>query len=388
MTIKKYAVILLGKLLFRLLRLLLSGGTYLPGKTALRLCPDILSFAAQNVRTILVTGTNGKTTTVHMIAHMLQAEKTPCFASFSGGNEKSSICTEYILNYDLIRRKPKTALAVIECDEKYVPLVVPDVSPRVIIVTNIFKDQTDRLGSEEDVFRLFCDAMLPADAVFCLSEDEPYGQRLMDALSVKTIIRYSGSVGAARIDGQRVSLRIRLPGNYNYKNAAAACAALYALRQLTDRAVAALETVPIPFGRMEPITVDGVDVTLNLAKNVRGAEETLRFLASCGGAQKIVLGFNAQIEDGQDVSWIWEVPWKQYTAELRDVFVYGECAAFTEGVLHENGISASQIDDAGELLTQIQKSAAPVFLMMNYTCMMAFRKTLAAKGYVKDFWNR
>ena len=387
MKIKRFAAILFGKWLFCLLRLLRRGGTYLPGKAALWLCPDILSYISQNVETILVTGTNGKTTTVNMIAQMLKAECIPYIATVSGGNIKSSITTEYIRNYDLFRQKPKTALAVIECDEKYVPVVLPEVLPRAVVVTNILKDQTDRLGTEEDVFRLFCKAMLDSDAVFCLDETEAYGKRLIAALAGKNIVPYSVSGKVGQVCGKQIDLPVHLQGEYNYKNAMAACAALYAQQRLTENAIKTLKTVSLPFGRMERADIAGVSAILNLSKNESGVYGALRAIASEGKAYTVVLGFNAQVEDGRDTSWIGEINWKQYSDILSDVLVSGECSVVTRRALSKNGLPSRNISGYSELLKKIQSSEKPVFLMMNYTFMMKFRGLLAKKGYVKDFWK-
>ena len=376
-----------GKGFFRLLRCLHRGGTSRPGKLALLICPDILNVVSEGINTILITGTNGKTTTARMIMHMLRESGIPCFGTFAGGNEKSSICTEYILNYDIGHSKPRESVAVIECDEKYIPKVVHEISPNVVVITNITRDQIDRLGTEDDVFGIMRSAMIPLNAVFCLNEDDKYTWGFEKAFTGKTIVRYSGEAGIIRIDGERRPVSLNIPGEFNISNAAAACAALHAEGYLNDRTAASLETFKAPFGRMERINIDGVRVTLNLVKNVRGLEAILQYIESLSTGFMIVLGFNARCEDGRDTSWIEEMNWERYSDVLKNVIVYGENASFTKQVLMDSGMEARHIYEAGQLLSLLRKSDVPVFLMMNYTCMMDFRRFLSAKGYVKEFWN-
>lgn len=385
--IRVNTAVLSGKIFFRILRCLHRGGTSRPGKFALFICPDILTVVSREINTIMVTGTNGKTTTARMIMHMLKESGIPCFGTFAGGNEKSSICTEYILNYDIRHSKPRESVAVIECDEKYIPKVVHEISPKVVVITNITKDQIDRLGTEDDVFGIMCSAMIPLNAVLCLNEDDKYTGGFEKAFTGKPIVRYSGKAETIRIDGESKHVSLNIPGEFNISNAAAACAALSAEGILNDRNLASLKTFTAPFGRMEKIDIDGVPVILNLVKNLCGLEEMLQYIEALSTDCRIVLGFNARREDGRDTSWIEEMNWGRYSDILKNVIVYGENASFTKQVLVDSGMEATHISEAGQLLSLLRESDVPVFLMMNYTCMMDFRRLLSAKGYVKDFWS-
>ena len=229
--------------------------------------------------------------------------------------------------------------------------------------------------------------MIHLESVFCFNEDDRYTCRFGKVFAGKSIVMYSGEAGIVKINGQSRPVSFHIPGAYNISNAAAACAALYAGGYLTDRAVSSLNTFTAPFGRMERIDIDGVPVTLNLVKNVCGLEEMLQYMETLSTDHRIVLGFNARREDGRDTSWIGEMNWDRYADVLKDVFVYGENASFTKQVLADHGMDAAHVSEAGQLLSLLQKSNVPVFLIMNYTCMMDFRRLLSAKGYVKDFWN-
>ncbi len=90
------------------IRLLGRGGTSLPGKLALKVCPDLLSELGRGVDTLVLTGTNGKTTTAGMLRHMLDAAGTDYFSNRSGANLKSGIAAEFIRNADLAGRMKKS----------------------------------------------------------------------------------------------------------------------------------------------------------------------------------------------------------------------------------------------------------------------------------------
>ena len=83
------------KFLRRILRIMGHGGTNLPGKAALRICPNILTLTAAGIRTIIVSGTNGKTTTCRLIEQGLQASGISLFSNRSGANLLAGIITEY-----------------------------------------------------------------------------------------------------------------------------------------------------------------------------------------------------------------------------------------------------------------------------------------------------
>lgn len=129
-----------------LLRLFNFGATSLPGALALKICPDILGYAAKNVDIIAVTGTNGKTTSARIIERALQNSGRSVCANRSGANLMPGITAELIMNKRL-SGSVKCESAVIECDEAACRLVLGKLRPHVLLVTNLFRDQLDRYGT-------------------------------------------------------------------------------------------------------------------------------------------------------------------------------------------------------------------------------------------------
>lgn len=121
------------------------GGTTLPGRMALKVKKDILAKVSKNVRVMLVTGTNGKTTTCRILTQTLEKKNISYFANKSGANLITGITTSFIMNSNIFG-KNKNEMAVIECDENAFKKVSLYLKPEVVLVTNIFRDQLDRYG--------------------------------------------------------------------------------------------------------------------------------------------------------------------------------------------------------------------------------------------------
>lgn len=194
-----------------ILRGLNRGGTSLPGRLAMWLRGDILALASEGVETILVTGTNGKTTTAGMLSHAMEEAGRSPLCNRSGANLLSGVTAEFVAAADL-RGRPRRGqgeigsrfrrrvehgrpqwgqgagnrtcpvhpaardcarFAVIECDEGALRHVAPLLNPRVIVVTNLFRDQLDRYGEVMHTLEAVREGIrLAPEAVLCLNADD------------------------------------------------------------------------------------------------------------------------------------------------------------------------------------------------------------------------
>lgn len=142
------------KLTIWILRLMKRGATALPGKLALMICPDLLNRLADRFTTIMVTGTNGKTSTAIMISGILTEQKIQHISNKSGSNLERGIVAAFAEGVTL-RGNPKAGTyAVIECDEAAFRKVCGKLRPLIAVVTNFFKDQLDRYGEVTNVLAL------------------------------------------------------------------------------------------------------------------------------------------------------------------------------------------------------------------------------------------
>ncbi len=140
------------KLTRAILRRTGRGGTAIPGLVALKVSKNVLSVPARGMKIIVVTGTNGKTTTCNMIAHAIQSAGCDCLLNKSGANLLHGIASDLLSSTDW-KGNPKYPYAVLECDEAALKQVVPLIRPRVIVVTNLFSDQVDRYGGVENTLK-------------------------------------------------------------------------------------------------------------------------------------------------------------------------------------------------------------------------------------------
>lgn len=139
----KVIAVLFAKIVFYILRFFNKGATTLPGKVALFFYKPILKVISKGVKVVLVTGTNGKTTTCRIIEKEMIISGKNYFINRSGANLLSGIITAFVLNCSIFG-KCKKDCAIIECDENAFNQVSKFLEPEIIVVTNIFRDQLDR----------------------------------------------------------------------------------------------------------------------------------------------------------------------------------------------------------------------------------------------------
>ncbi len=136
-------------------RLRLGGGTSLPGLVARRIDPDIATYLGAQLQhgSAVITGTNGKTTTSGLVAYVLRSAGIRIWRNREGANLVRGVTAALIIRArptGMLRRHGNAA-AVFEVDEAAFPQVVAEVQPRVIAVTNLFRDQLDRYGEVDTV---------------------------------------------------------------------------------------------------------------------------------------------------------------------------------------------------------------------------------------------
>lgn len=140
--------IVLTKLLIQLIKLSKSGaGTNFPGKIARKISPDILSYLVKQTKKeiLVVTGTNGKTTTSGFIAGILKADGRKLVHNRRGANMLTGI-TAAVLSKSSLFAELNPDNCLFEVDEAYLPKAVDEFTPDFILVTNLFRDQLDRYG--------------------------------------------------------------------------------------------------------------------------------------------------------------------------------------------------------------------------------------------------
>ncbi len=370
MTVRAYIAIILCKALRLVSRLLHRGGTAMPGRWALKVCPQLLQLLAKDVKTVVVTGTNGKTTSARIIEQAFEDAKLSYFSNKSGANLISGITTEFVMNSSLSGR-PLKDYAIIECDEGAARRTFGQLRPKVVVVTNLFRDQLDRFGevtytleSIREGLRATPDTLLclnadcslcsslagdlPNPAVFfgidkgavasrakpelsdashCIRCKHEYDyeyvnfghlggfycpacgyRRSEPEYAVSDVIEQlaDSSTVVMRIRGEKRIVSVNLPALYNIYNAAGALAAAVEMGISTDVAAKSLSSFKCGFGRMEQFDLGTCKAKMMLVKNPTGCNQVLEFLQNIKGGFALVISLNDRTGDGKDISWIWD----------------------------------------------------------------------------------
>ncbi len=356
------------------LRVMKRGGTTLPGRAAMAFDKNILETVSRGMEVIVVTGTNGKTTTCRMLEHAMTASGRDTLANKSGANLLPGVTAEFAANATAGGR-PVKKYAVIECDEGALKQVVPLVHPKVIVVTNLFRDQLDRYGEvmhtleqirtgirlvPESILCLNADCSLTSslaqdvpNQVIYYGIDVPVGEQknveISDArycVNCGTEYQYTfhtyahlggfvcpkcgyhradPSVAVTSIDSMtardsRVHMKINgissavtvgIPAVYNIYNAVAAVCAYTAAGFPPEEMIRSLADVHSSFGRMENFRLGQTNVQMILVKNPAGCNQALAYLKSLGEPYNAVFCLNDRTADGHDISWIWDADFEQ-----------------------------------------------------------------------------
>jgi lipid II isoglutaminyl synthase (glutamine-hydrolysing) len=160
-----------------------GGGTSFPGAIARRIDPHVLRKVAaiNNASTVVVTGSNGKTTTCRMLAALAEAGGLKVTQNRAGSNLLQGVISAAVRGADLLGRMD-SELLLLEVDEATVRRVVPEMQPDVFMVTNIFRDQLDRFGELYSMARMLQTVVhsLPPSATVVLNADDPLVASLPD----------------------------------------------------------------------------------------------------------------------------------------------------------------------------------------------------------------
>ncbi|MGI6114458.1 MAG: MurT ligase domain-containing protein [Mahellales bacterium] len=167
---KKFIVILITKILY-FIGFVIGKGSSLPGKIALKLYPDILSDLVLPENIVIITGSNGKTTTAGMINDILVKNGFSVGYNFEGSNQIEGITTLLLRISDLSGKVNKDVL-VLEVDERYTKHVLKYVIPKYYVVTNLYRDQLTRNGHPEYIYSIISQG-IKEEMHLVLNTDDP-----------------------------------------------------------------------------------------------------------------------------------------------------------------------------------------------------------------------
>ncbi len=400
-----------------------GGGTSLPGKVLLRLDPHAIGGLAGRLPqgSVVISATNGKTTTAAMVAAVLARRGTRLVHNRAGANMAGGIASTLLgaAHGGGIDGE----LGLFEVDEFWLGQIAAEVRPRALLLGNLFRDQLDRYGELEAIADRWAGvvAAQPAGTQLVLNADDPLIADLgreregvtyfgvaddamalpqmqhaadskhcrrcghayvYDAVYLGHLGRYRcpqcgqtrpepevvaervtlhgtrGATVALRTPEGTATLELPLPGLYNVYNALAATALCRALGVPLEEIVAGLSAVEAAFGRAETIELAGRPLSILLVKNPAGANEVLRTLALEDGPLDVLAVLNDNVADGRDVSWIWDADFELLAGRVRRVTCAGTRAAELALRLKYAGVAADRLVVVPELAAALDGARA------------------------------
>ncbi len=189
--LRRAAATIAGKAALQLSRRLgVGGGTQLPGVVARRIAPDVLQALASSLTdgVMLITGTNGKTTTARMMATIFKANGRRVLHNRAGANLITGLTATAVAGADLFGRL-HSDMGLFETDEAHVPAAIHETQPRVVLILNLFRDQLDRYGEVDTIARKWRAALdtLPSSSTVVLNADDPAVAYLGHGLHCKVL---------------------------------------------------------------------------------------------------------------------------------------------------------------------------------------------------------
>jgi lipid II isoglutaminyl synthase (glutamine-hydrolysing) len=447
--IRSFISIISSKIIIKLSKLLFKGGSNFPGRIALKIDKNILSTAAKGYEVILVTGTNGKTTTTSMIYNMIKSSGKTVVTNNTGANMLPGIVSCFVENY-CFRKNSTEKYAVIEVDEANLPLVTQYIKPRIITVTNLFRDQLDRYGEvyttlrkilegikkspsstlvlngdesllgdldleNEVIYYGFDYAMdenkqidINADAKFCKKCKNPYSYNYITYnhlgsfycsecgysrpeldYAVNNIIEQTPKGSLVWLDG--MEYYVNQPGTYNIYNALCAYSVAKTLDLENSVVYEVLKSTSSSFGRQESLNIDDKEVKIVLVKNPAGFDQAINTISLDKRTINTAFMLNDNYADGRDVSWIWDVNFEKLSSLNIDKVMISGIRLYDMAVrLKVAGLpqkSFKLCEEYAGLLNEIKSCETPtVYILATYTAMINFRKYLHSNGYIKKLW--
>ena len=420
----------------------------MPGVVARFIDRGVAGTLASGLRNgcVLVSGTNGKTTTSRLISAMLSAAGRRVVHNRAGANLMTGVTTA------LLDGGGDSGL--FEVDEAVLPRAIAELRPRLVLCLNLFRDQLDRYGELNTLGSKWAAglARLPADSTVLLNADDPLVASLGAGLGCRvayfgletpeqlaalphaadsiycprcgTLLEFEsvhyGHLGRYRCAScgfgrpapafcardiklaldrptrfavEGLELETSLPGLYNVYNVLAAVAAGLTLGLEPAVLVEAVRSLSGAFGRTEVVKIEGKRLRLFLAKNPAGFNEVIRTLLLDQAPLRLYVALNDRIADGEDVSWIWDVDFEELAGRCEAMVVGGTRAEDMAVRLKYAGFAPGELVVAGshakglrELLARTP-AGGTAYAVPTYTAMLELRRELAGRGVVGQFWE-
>jgi lipid II isoglutaminyl synthase (glutamine-hydrolysing) len=410
-------VTLLGKAV-RKIALLRGGGSALPGLFIETIDPDFIKRTLDQLPqgVVIVSGTNGKTTTTKMTVELLESQGLKVFTNRTGSNFTRGVAAALLGEVDN-KGNLDADIAILELDEAHAIHFIKTIPPRYSLLLNVMRDQLDRFGEIDATARLLTKIAVSTTGTVILNREDPRIVNIASSLSSQDIVYFglspklltlfpndddihgqpatlahstlpadvilsdlTNSNAQFTIGDHTVTTTLELKGVYNVYNAAAALALARAVVGETldeTKLIDTLAHVTPAFGRGETLTIDGQPLELVLVKNPSGFRLSLSSFKPAG--YQTMIAINDNYADGRDMSWLWDVDFD--SLQPSGVSIVSGIRAYDMALrLQYDEVATTHVepDLASGLQHFITSSTGmPKRIYCTYTAMLALRRELA-----------
>ena len=387
MDLRLVLAILLGKSTAFLNKIRGTGATAAPGLVGLKIDPQLVAkiTKANNLKSIIVSGTNGKTTTSRLIFDLI-SRKYKVIHNRQGSNLLRGVASSLISSISLTG-KTTTNLCLWEADEASLTSIIEQSDPKVVVLLNLFRDQLDRYGEIDTTRKKWQKVVesLNKNTTLVINSDDPNinflakstkAQKLFFGIDVSNINLpsleniadvkfcpncthklayqklYSAHLGVYKCTNcnfkrtspntKAISVNFKkdftteieiaastiikttypLPGLFNVYNILAAISAIKPFNLSNKIIKEKIQNFSSAFGRFQKIRKDEIEIITFLIKNPAGTNEVLRTIHGSSPLNLLVI-LNDNIADGRDVSWIWDTNWESLNDKVANLFISG-----------------------------------------------------------------
>lgn len=386
-----------------------SGGQALPGLIVEKVVPSYLRkmLARLPLGVVVITGTNGKTTTTKIVVELLENHGLKVLTNRTGSNMTRGIASGVIESAKL-SGKLKYDIAVFELDEASIVSFVKQIKPKYVLALNVSRDQLDRYGEVDKIAELIGVALKSAEKISIVNADDPnlvknsppsktkyfsinkslrqyfptdyelaaVGSKSSPELSISSdkiiaeLVNFKKQRATIKVGGVAYSSEFKLSGQHNYLNATAAVALVSQIiaSPNIEKLVEMASKVNIAFGRGEKYKIGTREVELVLVKNPASFRQALLSYAS--GSEDLVIAINDNVADSRDVSWLWDVDFSSLVGRSVKLTSGSRAADMALRLQYEN-IKVEQIEpDFDKLLGKIPTMNRNIVILATYTAML------------------
>jgi len=409
-------VTLLGKAVRSIARLR-GGGSALPGLFVEKIDPSFIARTLADLPhgVIVISGTNGKTTTTKMTVELLESQGLKVFTNRTGSNFTRGVAAALLGEVDN-HGNLDADIAVLELDEAHAVHFVKKVAPSYSLLLNVMRDQLDRFGEIDTTAKLLETIAARTTKGIILNREDPRIARIATMLHGQEVAYFGLSPNVKKLfptddelrgdmptvkapavdadvllqavdnesatfimDGRPYKTSLELQGVYNIYNAAAALATVRTVLGNVDETllIEALSRVRPAFGRGETLTVGGQPLELVLVKNPSGFRLSLSSFNPAN--YQTMIAINDNYADGRDMSWLWDVDFDSLktegVAEISGIRAYDMALRLQYDEVSVSHVEPKLSDALQHFITS--NPSRPKRIYCTYTAMLGIRRELS-----------